>query len=171
MFWRRKVVDKLTADGFADQVIGHQAGTFLLAFVHQFYLARDGRDDADQVGNANHRVDFFIAVHSSFGRRNQVFIGRDGESGRHPTFFVHKFGVARFLGDLLDQVLHQLGNVNAVHGLAVQLGFLCGDFFADGNGLRVVGDDLTFDTVLEWRHDATPVGIVFRVGGEDKLYV
>ena len=55
--------------------------------------------------------------------------------------------------------------------LSLQSCFLCGDFFANVNGLGIVCDDLTFNSVLKRGHNTTPVGVIFRVGSEDKLDV
>ena len=61
--------------------------------------------------------------------------------------------------------------MNMGHWLTFQSSLLSGDFFANVNGLGVVCDDLTFNSVLEGSDNATSVGVVLRVGSEDKLDV
>src|SRR5690606_41597540 len=48
---------------------------------------------------------------------------------------------------------------------------LSGDPLGIFNRFRIMSQDLALNTVFQWSDDASPVGIIFRVGGEDKLNI
>ncbi len=61
--------------------------------------------------------------------------------------------------------------MNMGYWLSFESSLLPRDFFTDVNGLGVVCDDLAFNSVFQGCDDTASVGVVFRIGSEDKLDV
>src|SRR5690606_4267880 len=78
---------------------------------------------------------------------------------------------SRLDGNLFNKVFHQVGNMNVFDRLSDKIGFLSSDPPSDFDRLGIVGDDLAFDTVLQWSYDTSPVGVILGICGEDKLDV
>ena len=148
----------------ADEVPRHRVGTLLLPFVHQFDLARERRHHGLQIQDARmHRL-LPCLQGAPLQVGEQVLVRSDGNARRHPARLVDELAAPGLEGHLLDDLPEVVGHLEG--DAALRPGLLVGDPDGIGQALRVVGQDLGGDAILEGGDDVAPVGVVLGIGGE-----
>ena len=168
---RRQVAAEGALDRLADDLAGHQHRALLLALVDQLHLAGHGGQRRVQVGQA--RVDHRLAQAGGAPLHvaEHVLQQRDRHARRHAGLLVHELALARLERHLLDQLLEVARYPQLAVAVAVRPRLLRRDRHGVLHAVRVVGDDLRVDAVLERRDDVAAVGVVLGIGGEDELDV
>src|SRR5690606_18367630 len=112
---------------------------------------------------------FVVETCPPFRRCHEVFVSRYRKARGHPALCIDILTLAGFDSNLFDEVPRDFEHRDARCRVSRKVRFLRRDLLTDFNGLRIVGDDLAVDTVLEWCDNASAICIVFRVGREHKL--
>ncbi len=169
--WRGQITAEGALDRLADNLAGDQHGAFLLAFVDQLHLAGHGGQRRVQIREP--RVDHRFAQTGGAPLHvaEHVLQQRDRHARRHAGLLVHELALARLEGHLLYQLLEIARHAQLVVAVAIGPRLLRRDRQGVLQPIRIVGDDLRVDAVLERRDDVAAVGVVLRVGGKHELDV
>src|SRR5690606_29051480 len=132
-------------------------------------LAGDGGDNTGEISNPGYRGPLAGNQCPSFGSTYQVFVCRNGEPRRDARLLVDELACAGLKSDLFHQILQQTVHFDRGALLGGNTRFLEGDLPGNLDALRVVGQYLAFDPVLERRDDGATVGIILGVGRKYEL--